>query len=255
MPDVTIYNSQGDKLAIFSTEGFSSSIRIGRSSECQICLKGLADTTISRVHLILIQNPFGWKVRNNSKTGMYKNCVKVSETELKEGDVIRFGALFMGFGNASGPSAFDLFWTAETENGHTHAVLWPGRNSIGSSRDNYVCIRTDDISRIHAFITVNGNHAVIRSATLANACLVNGEEIGEEERELRSNDVIQLADTEVKFMNAVRVSFQDAAVEVNVRHTGAKSAMEGQNMTVMYIIIGVFTALVVLLGFILYRVL
>ncbi|MBR4125171.1 MAG: FHA domain-containing protein, partial [Victivallales bacterium] len=209
MPNVTIYNSVGERLAIFSTEGFSSSIKIGRSSECQICLKGLADTTISRVHLILIQNPFGWKLRNNSKTGMYKNCIKVDEVELKEGDLIRFGALFLGFGNLSGPSPFDLVWTAETENGHTQAVLWPGRNSIGSSRDNYVCIRTDDISRIHSFITVTGNHAVIRSATLSNACLVNGEEIGEEEFELKPNDVIQLADTEVKFVHAVRVSFQD----------------------------------------------
>jgi len=250
MPNVTIYNSLGDKIAIFSTEGFSSSIRIGRSSECQVCLKGHADTTVSRVHLILIQNPFGWKVRNNSKTGMYKDCIKIDETELKEGDVIRFGALFMGFGNASGPSAFDLLWSAVTENGHTRAVLWPGRNSVGSSRDNYVCIRTEDISRIHSFITVNGNHAVIRSATLANACMVNGEEIGEGERELRPNDVIQLADTEVKFVNAVRVSFQDAAVEVNVRHTSAKGAMEGQNMNVMYVIIALFTVLVVLLVFI-----
>ena len=255
MPNVTIYNSLGDKLALFSTEGFSSSIKIGRSSECQICLKGLADTTVSRVHLIIIQNPFGWKLRNNSKTGMYKDCIKMDETELKEGDVVRFGALFLAFGDTTGPSPFDLLWTAETENGHTRAVLWPGRNSVGSSRDNYVCIRTDDISRIHAFITVSGNHASIRSATLSNACLVNGQEISEDEVELKSNDIIQLADTEVKFVNAVRVSFQNAAVEVNVRHAGADNSASGQNVTVMYIIIAIFTILAVLLGFILYRVL
>lgn len=246
MPNCTIFNASGDKLAVFSTERFGSQITIGRSSDCTICLKGLANTSISRVHLILIGTPLGWKLRNNSKAGMYKDCIKKDEVELNDGDIIRFAGLFFAYGNTAGPAPFNIAWDEQTEDGLFFNVLWPGLNSIGASHDNYVMVRTVDVSRQHAFIRISANNqATLRAATLNNNTYVNGEEIGDKEVALKPDDVIQMADTVVRFVSAVRVSFNNAPIQMDVnRQVSIANSDSVNSKTFMYVMIGLFTALI-----------
>lgn len=255
MPNCTIYNSQGEKLAQFATEPFGSSITIGRSSQCNIPLKGHAETAISRVHLILVKGAFGYSIKNNGKSGMYKDCIKYDECELKEGDIIRFANLFLAFGDQAGPANFDLTWKAETEDGAFRAVLWPGLNSVGASHDNYVMVRTNDISRVHAYIRVLGANLFLKSATLNNPTLINGNEVGEGEVAVRPDDVIRLGETDVKIINAVRVSLTEAKVQVGMRRQVALSNSDSvNNRNFMYLILALFTIVITLLAFLAFKV-
>ena len=256
MPHCTIYDTHADKLAIFDTEPFGSQISIGRSSQCTISLKGVVNNTISGTQLLLLRTAFGWKIRNVGRASMYHNCIKVEETELIEGDVLRFGQLFFAYGALAQPSAFDLAWSCETEDGSTSAALWPGLNSVGASRDNSVTVRTPDVSRVHAFVKVDGNDVTIRGASLGNATLVNGEDIGEREVTLRPNDEIQLADTTIRLLRTVRLSQQTAPVQRSVRPLqSAANAHSLNNQLFMYLVLGVFTAVLTLLVFLALRLL
>lgn len=256
MPHCTIYDTHADKLAIFDTEPFGSQITIGRSSHCTISLKGVANNTISGEQLVLQRTAFGWKLRNVGRAAMYKDCVKVEEAELNEGDIFRVGYLFFTYGHTAQPSTFNLTWDCETEDGNTSGALWPGLNSIGASRDNSVTVRTMDVSRIHAFINVQGNELTIRGASLNNSTLVNGVDIEDREVPLRPNDEIQMAETKVRLVSTIRLAPTSVPVQHTVRQEQPAANSSSLNSRgLMYVVLAFFAVVTTVLAFLVFRVL
>ena len=177
MTECRSYNSQGDLLTTFDTNTMGPVITIGRSSKSNVSLKGLVDTTVSREHLVLERMLTKWTVTNKSRFGMFKSGEKFVTTELEEGDVIRFTKLFLCYGPTAKPSAYDITWDIETENGQKRAVLWPGLNSIGASNDNYITVRAPDVSRVHGYINVLTDRITFKPVAQDNPSYLNGEEI------------------------------------------------------------------------------
>lgn len=225
MPDCTIYNASGEKIAVFSTENFGSTILIGRATHCDVCLKGQVNTTISREHLKLEKSALGWSITNLSKHAhLFKNCEKVDRAPLADGDIFRFTDLFFGFGPAAKPSRFDLTWEAFTEDGRKHAVLWPGLNSIGSSRDNYVTIRAESVSRVHGYIRISGNNATLRGNAMENSTSLNQLDVGVGEVAIQPNDLITFGDVDVHFIEGFRMAANLAAIHLTASSEGSKQS-------------------------------
>jgi len=200
-----IYNHFGEELRRFDSEDFPSTISVGRSSSCNVSLKAVADTTISRQHFVLEKQGLSWKITNNSHFGLYKNAEKFSEGTITDGDVIRFGQYFLCVGTTSGPSPYDITWDVSTNNPLRRAVLWPGANSIGSSADNYVTVRTDDVSRFHGLIHVENDKVSYQNMFKSNHSAVNNQTVGESPVVIKVGDEITMADTTVRLALGVRV--------------------------------------------------
>ena len=102
MPVCRIFDSKGRELTQCSTDVFSphSKIYFGRSSKCEVCLKALADSTISRQHFYLQESLTGqWSINDNdSRAGLFHDAKKVKSVPLFDGTIIRFGGLFFAFG-------------------------------------------------------------------------------------------------------------------------------------------------------------
>ncbi|NMA45646.1 MAG: FHA domain-containing protein [Lentisphaerae bacterium] len=206
MPLFRIYNHFGEELKRFASEDFSSTISVGRSSSCDVSLKAVADTTISREHFVLEKQGPAWRITNNSNFGLYKNAEKFEEGSVRDGDVIRFGQYFLCVGANCGPSPYDITWDVPTNNPERRAALWPGTNSIGASADNYVTVRTDDVSRIHGLIHVEGDKVSYQNMFQSNRSTVNAQEVGEEPVKVKVGDEITMADTTVHLVSGVRIS-------------------------------------------------
>lgn len=206
MPECRIYNAQGTELAAFNTNDFGAIITVGRSSKCSVSLRTVADTSVSRHHLDIERQAFKWTVTNRSRYGMYKDGVKMATADLTEGSVFRFTKLFLCVGATAKPSSYDLTWDAQTENGQNRAVLWPGLNTVGASNDNYVTVRTMDVSRIHAYINVLQNRITFQNVNPDNPSYINGEDIGDEPVTIKPDDVIVMAETPVKLVHGIRFS-------------------------------------------------
>lgn len=195
MPVCRIFDSKGRELTQCSTDVFSphSKIYFGRSSKCEVCLKALADSTISRQHFYLQESLTGqWSINDNdSRAGLFHDAKKVKSVPLFDGTIIRFGGLFFAFGEKGVPSHYRLKWTGM--NGHeTHGCLWEGVNSVGSSRDNYVTVREGDISRFHILVTVHGKQIYMEAVNSMLETDVGGEPI-DGAVELKAGDVISMA--------------------------------------------------------------
>lgn len=161
MPICHIYNNKGVELIHFNTENFPDldRIEVGRSSSCEVSLKRVADSSISRRHFYLQRHADGsWTIHDTgSRAGIVIDCVKVREAPLHNGTIVRFGQLFFGFGSKGTPSIYHLTWNNEDTNTTEFGVLWEGVNSVGASHDNYVTVRLGQVSRFHCKITVKGS--------------------------------------------------------------------------------------------------
>ncbi len=224
MPICRIFNSKGTELTHFRTEDFPNQRRIvvGRSSQCDVSLKHLAETNISREHFYLSRSlgSDDWKIHDTSRAGIVLDCRKVAEADLHNGSVLRFGQLFFCFGDRATPSPFFLAWNS-LGGEEDYARLWPGVNSVGASHDNYVMIREGSVSRFHAQVEVNGERLVLSNLSDMVDSQVNGIDITGP-REIRPGDDIVLADI------SVRLGRSDAN-SVPVADILSEKALEFQN--------------------------
>lgn len=206
MPVCHIYNTFGEELRKFDTADFGAFFTIGRSSRCDVSLKGMADDNVSREHLDIKKTGGNWNITSVGHSGMLVDGEKIMQTQLTPGLVIRFSQLFLCVGEKNGPSPYDLTWDADTENNQHRAVLWPGVNTIGASRDNYVTVRTDDVSRVHGKITVQSNGKIFyENLFTTRRAEVNGTTVGENASvEITPGDVLKLADTELNVIRGFR---------------------------------------------------
>ena len=153
MPICRIYNSFGNELMHFTPSSKSDKLHwsVGRSSKCDVCLKAVAETSISRQHFTLDYEGDAWHIHDSSRAGLVYNGQHITDMKLENGMVIRFAQLFIGIGDRAVPSKYRLSWGRTTSQS---GVLWYGVNEIGASHDNTVMIREGDIARRHCLITV-----------------------------------------------------------------------------------------------------
>jgi len=178
MPVLHIYNREGEVLRQFNTDEAEAGtpISVGRSSSCTVALKHDAGRTVGRTHFEIEQRGAGWHITNHSRTGLAKGDKKFEEGTIAPGDVIRFGSCFLAFGETAGASPFELVWE-QADGSEGRAVLWPGRNSIGASSDNTVCIKEEGISRQHSRITANVDNLYVEDLNSSSGTYVNGKRI------------------------------------------------------------------------------
>ncbi len=195
MPICRIYDSLGKELAQCSTAAFPphAKISFGRSSQCDICLKSVAETSISRNHFYIQEGIGGqWTIYDNgSRAGLIQNAKKIKTAPLVDGAIFRFGGLFFAFGEKGVPSHYQLKWVGSDGKEHT-GTLWEGTNSVGASRDNYVTVREGDISRFHAHLIIRGKSVLLESVNSILETEVNGQRI-DGAVELHPGDILSLA--------------------------------------------------------------
>lgn len=181
MPICHIYNNKGVELIHFNTESFPEleRIEVGRSSACDVSLKRVAESSISRKHFYLLRHTDGsWSIHDtSSRAGIVIDCAKVREAPLHNGTIVRFGQLFFGFGSKGVPSPYHLTWQNEESNITEFGVLWEGVNSVGASHDNYVTVRLGQVARFHCKITVHGNNIMVEPFSTMTSTFLNEERI------------------------------------------------------------------------------
>ncbi len=221
MPDCKLYTTAGELLHRFSP---SSGDKIGRSNSCDICLKGLCDETISREQFSIEKKKDGLYIKNIGNSRLFYNGEKVDEMLLMDGLVLRFSSYVLTVGPKSGPSPFEMTWEMETENNQRRAVLWRGVNTVGSSRDNYVVIRTNDVERHHAKITVNDEDEVfIEPIGIGRSVTVNHVELDKYTTQIYEGDEILLG--EESFVELKRGMRKKNALSAS-QFTGSGQSME-----------------------------
>ena len=254
MTECRIYNTLGNLLATFDTNTLGPVITIGRSSKCTVSLKGVVDTTVSREHLIMERMLNKWTVTNKSRFGMFKSGMKYVTTELEEGDVIRFTKLFLCYGKSAQPAAYDISWNIEGEEAPQRAVLWPGLNSIGASNDNYITVRTPDVSRIHGYINVLSDRITYRHAAADNPSYINGEQvIGTDPVQIKAGDVITMAETSVTLVDAYRMQSNSANAIAQAR-LRQKSSVSRGGYILMVTLIAMVVVILIIMGLVLYQI-
>ncbi|MBO4619012.1 MAG: FHA domain-containing protein [Victivallales bacterium] len=181
MPICHIYNNKGVELIHFNTESYPDleRIEVGRSSSCEVSLKRVAESSISRRHFYLQRHADGsWSIHDtSSRAGIVINCEKVREAPLHNGTIVRFGQLFFGFGSKGVPSPFILTWHNEDANMTEFGVLWEGVNSVGASHDNYVTVRLGQVSRFQCKITVKGSTITVEPFSSMTPIYINEERV------------------------------------------------------------------------------
>lgn len=206
MPVCHIYNSSGMRLVRFNTEAYEQSgrISIGRSSSCSISLKRFAQSYISREHFVLDKRAGLWHIQDRSHIGIMKDAVKVKSAPLEEGDIFRFGQLFFCYGSTAGPSDYDLCWESEDFGHEGRAVLWPGVNSLGASKDNYVCIRQGEVSRFHALLSVKADSLSFENSNRNIVSFLDGTKLDTTPNRLSTRSRLILGDVPVHVQKVSR---------------------------------------------------
>jgi pSer/pThr/pTyr-binding forkhead associated (FHA) protein len=178
VPTCFIYNRRGEQIREFDTDepGMPETITIGRSSQCTMCLKGEVDRRVGRIHLSLQREGKVWTATNCSSTALYRNEQDITNSRLDEGDILRFGHTFLGFGERAGPSPYELAYIDAEGRQERHA-LWPGRNTIGSSSDNTICIKEMGLSRSHARLLVNPHDMYVEDVASTNGTILNDKRV------------------------------------------------------------------------------
>jgi len=178
VPTFTLYNRRGETIRQFDTDSpeMAGSITIGRSSQCTICLKGEVDRHVGRIHLSLQREGRQWTVTNCSSTELYRNEQPVTSSKIEEGDIVRFGHTFLAFGERSGPSPYEVAFI-DDEGKQERNALWPGRNTIGSSSENTICIKELGLSRSHARILVNPHDMLVEDVASTNGTLLDDKRV------------------------------------------------------------------------------
>jgi len=195
-----------------------------------------------------------WTVTNKSRFGMFKSGIKFVTTELEEGDVIRFTKLFLCYGTTARPAAYDITWEIEGEEGVQRAVLWPGLNSIGASNDNYITVRTPDVSRIHGYINVLSDRITYKPATQDNPSYLNGEEIlGGDPVQIKAGDVITMAETSVTLVDAYRIQTNSASAIAQAKMHQKASVSKG-GYILMVTLIAMVVIIFIVMALVLYQI-
>ncbi len=214
MPICRIYNSFGTELAHFTPSSKSDKLHwsVGRSSKCDVCLKAVAETSISRQHFTLDYESDGaWHIHDTSRAGLVYNGQHVTEMKLENGMVFRFAQLFIGIGDRAVPSKYRLAWGRTT---NQSGVLWHGVNEIGASHDNTIMIREGDIARKHCLITVTADDELyIANVSSLVHTEINGVQLKGTDRTLITPDD--------------RLSFADFDVDIELADA---SAYKGENI-------------------------
>lgn len=200
MPLCRIFNFRGVEVVRFHTDSYSGGhITVGRSSSCDVCLKNMADTSISRTHFHLRCSGDNWSIHDTSRAGLVLDCAKVPSAKLQPGMVLRFGKFFFGFGERAVPSPLRLKWTCPESGIHESRVLWQGKNSVGASNDNYVTVRVGHVARFHSIISVTGESATIENINPMVSTAVNDEQLhGKEVVPIVPGAVITMAGFDVE---------------------------------------------------------
>lgn len=193
-----IFNSKGMELAHFNTDSFPNNrhIVVGRSSKCDVSLKHLVADNISRQHFYLERSGAEWTIHDTSRAGIILDGEKVQDLVLQNGMVLRFGQIFFAFGSKGEPTPFRLNWEDPSTGTKDAAVLWPGVNTVGASRDNYVTIRVGDVARFHAKVTVSGDNVILEQLSHFAIVECRGVEVTSAQT-LEDGDSFILSDIEV----------------------------------------------------------
>lgn len=244
MPVCRVYDAAGKELSQCSTDAFLPFAKIffGRSSQCDVSLKAVADSNISRQHFYVQESMTKqWGIYDNdSRAGIILNGHKVKSADLYDGTVIRFGQLFFTFGDKGVPSHFRLTWT--DRNGQIQrAYLWEGVNTIGASHDNYVTIREGNVSRFHCNIVVHGNEVELRQTNSMLDLDVNGEPISQGSAALKSGDTFTMSGfpVEIEWVDAVtkRALVVRSPEEIAKREKNFKT-VKNNNLLIKYCFLG-----------------
>ena len=248
MPVCTIYNTFGNVLKSFDTHDYGRTITIGRSEECDICLMGITDNTVSRNQLVMKKNGSVWTLENVGHAVLFRDGEEVESAETKEGEVYRFSGYFLCMGPKTGPRKYELTWTFETENRQKRGVLWPGVNIVGSSKENEVTIRTEEISRHHAKVTVEEDHVYFEKAHDSCRVNINGHSIGKKKVPISVEDEIILGtDCQVTLAKNTRkavVKVQGAVAGQNLQTNKPKSNSTLAVLVIILLAVTLFTLLV-----------
>ena len=254
MPDCKIFTTSGELILVFTPR---AGMKIGRSSSCDLSLKGFCDDTVSREQFVIEKRKEGLTIKNIGHSHLYNNGNRIEEMTLLEGIVLRFSAYVLTVGSKSGPSPFEMNWETPTENNQRRAVLWYGVNTLGSSMDNYVVIRNQDIERLHAKVTVNQEDQVfIEPSGMGRFISVNQVELESGVIEIKEGDEILLGDeTYVNLIRGIRKKNVLSAAEIAGTGMGSVNQSEVVKMarTPFGVIIAVLLViLLILLLFILF---
>jgi len=256
MPICRIYNSNGAELLHFNPTSSSEKHHwsIGRSSSCDVCLKLLAETSVSRQHFTMDWDGDAWVIRDTSRAGLVYNGQHITEMRLENGMVFRFGTLFVGIGDKAVPSKYRLSW------GRTSAqsgVLWHGINEIGASHDNTVMIREGDVARKHCLIRVadDGELFLTNISSLVNT-EINGVQVkGTNTVLFNPDDRLTLAGVDVEVETSIHGAYKGDTIlseeELKIRnsHTPLKQQVKVLHVvliTLVVIALIVFMAMVLI---------
>ncbi|MFA6816675.1 MAG: FHA domain-containing protein, partial [Lentisphaeria bacterium] len=180
MPVCYIFNHKGEKLLRFNatTNKYGSHITIGKSSKCDVCIDHITDASMNNQQLALSSSGRFWYVKDEKDSGkVYKNGKKIKNSVLKPGDFFRFGKLYFGYGEGSGPSNYDLVWETKCKHQKCRVVLWPGCNTIGLAPDNDIIMSNGrDVLNYHAILNVSGDKIFIQRVS-KQAEIIVGKEI------------------------------------------------------------------------------
>jgi len=237
-----IFNNKGVELLHFNTEDYPDleRIEVGRSSSCDVSLKRVAESSISRKHFYLQRHADGsWSIHDaGSRAGIIINCEKVKEAPIHNGTIVRFGQLFFGFGSKGVPTPYHLTWFNEDDNTTEFGVLWEGVNSVGASHDNYVTVRLGQVARFQCKMTVKGSTVTIEPFSTMTPVFLNEERV-ESRTIVNVDSLITLTDIDVhleqsqlpgNYSTNVGISSENAAS--SQRNNANKNASSRQNLQI-----------------------
>ena len=217
MADCRLYTTASELLMNISLHAGMS---IGRSSSSDVCLKGVCDDTVSREQFTVEKRKDGLYLKNIGHAKLYSNGTRVEESPLLDGLVLRFSSYVLAIGSKAGPSPFELTWEIFTENNQRRAVLWYGVNTLGSSMDNYVVIKNNDIERQHVKVTVNKSDQVyLEHIGMGRSICVNHVDLESGMIEIKEGDEILLG--EETYVNLIRgIRNKNVLSKVEISGTG-----------------------------------
>ena len=256
MPICRIYNSNGNELVHFTPSSKSDKLHwsVGRSSKCDICLKAVAETSISRQHFTLDYEGDAWHIHDSSRAGLVYNGEHVTQMKLENGMVFRFAQLFIGIGDRAVPSKFRLSWGRVSDQS---GVLWHGVNEIGASHDNTIMIREGDIARKHCLITVTPEDELyIANVSSLVTTEINGVQLkGTDKRLITQDDRLSLAGFDVDIVTAAANAYKGENIlseeELKLRNARAPATHQMKVFHVVLLTILAIAIIVWLAGFML----
>ncbi len=194
----------------------TGSLTVGRSPDCDI---PITDTQASRRHCSVVRLQSGYEVADlGSTNGTLVNSTLVKRQKLKHGDVIRIGAVELGFDDpssagAAGEPAVGYLVYAKGDKKGQKCELTAQRTTIGRKPTNTIVVDDTVSSSYHCEIVRGLNGYTIRDLGSTNGTLVNREMVTE--AQLTHGARIRIGNT--------RFVFQDPALaEIDLELAGAE---------------------------------